>query len=308
MYRRKQKRRLASLVALVLLMQTAGPRRDNAPGRGKGAPGFARLGFARVNPRPVWRAFAESGHPDEALFRRQTLMSIGQFHALLRDLRPIEEPLQAHATTMAFADKILLVFHWLVGYADYPVLGALFGTTPPVISALLSAALPLLAGHFASAIPNRVADESPSRLSAQVVAVLGRCVHGQRGQSGVATHLLVDYDGYIASFVTSVTLRATNSDAAPHFDSFTALLGGDRYVIGDRSYDGVPYVLSETEMAGDAQYAQWQREQQALQQATAFVARCRVLSAENRFKHQRDKHIACVFIICGWHNWLKERT
>lgn len=144
-----RKRTRRCLLALLLLCR---PERADqlSLGRGRGAPGFGRKAFKRQQPHLVWRYFSqvEEAERAERLFASRTLMSLGQFSALLRELGHMKEPLGLCATRMSFSDKVLLVFFWLVNYQDYAVLGRLFGTTRAVISGLIKAALPLLQAHF----------------------------------------------------------------------------------------------------------------------------------------------------------------
>lgn len=46
-------------------------------------------------------------------------------------------------------------------------------------------------------------------------------------------------------------------------------------------------------------------EQVIIEHVNSFIKSCKVLSKKNQFIHGRDKHIASVFIVCGWYNWMK---
>ena len=313
-----RKQRLFCLGALQLLCQIVFHRptqRASATlGRGYGAPGFTRASFERIRAKPVWRAFRD-GTGDAKAFEHQCLMTVDEFRVLLLSLQHMREPLAGQATTLRFEDKILLIFHWLVQYVDYKVLAQRFGTTTPVITALFTAALPLLVGHFTRAIPNRLANDSTrqaSALSDQIVAVITQAQHSRKKDGdndvfphGMSTHMLVDYDGYIASFVTAVSQRVYVHEVTDRFDSFNALLG-ERYVIGDRAYSGAPRVVTDADpRINGLELALYEEQRRVTQPVNDFIAQCRVVSRENRFKHSRDKHIAVVFIVCGWYNWLR---
>ena len=90
-------------------------------GRGYGAPGFSRFSFKRQKPKPVWESFLE--HSNNRLFQSHTRMYIDEFESLLGDVAYLEQRLESVATKLTFANKILLLFFWIVKYHDYATLG-----------------------------------------------------------------------------------------------------------------------------------------------------------------------------------------
>jgi len=291
-------------------------------GRGYGAPGHKRSSFKRQEAKPVWESFVESGN--DRLFQSHTRMYIDEFDALLVDLDDLKLLLSKVATKLTFSNKILLLFFWIVKYHDYATLAWIFGSSPPVIVQLIDLALPLLVGHFVKFIPNRIESDKTSSLSTNIVAIIDSTIHARRKNAkdqhihwnehyhchGMLTHLLVDFDGYIASFVTSVAAKMHDSNASRYFKPFVRLLEG-RYVIGDPGYNGVPYVVSglKFNQLNSDERREFdlisRSEQVIIEHVNSFIKSCKVLSKKNQFIHGRDKHISCVFIVCGWYNWIK---
>jgi hypothetical protein len=291
-------------------------------GRGYGAPGFKRSVFKRQAPKPVWESFLEQRN--NRLFETHTRMYVDEFSVLLEELQYLEVSLEKVATKLTFANKILLIFFWIVKYHDYATLAWIFGSSPAVISVLIDVALPLLAIHFLRSIPNRIESDTVSSLSHRIVAVIDSTIHARRKASkdqhlywndhyqmhGMMTHLLVDLDGYIASFITSVASKLHDSNASRYFASFIRLLAG-RYALGDPGYNGVPYVISglKFNQLTSEERKEFDRisrsEQVVVEHVNSFIKSCKVLSRKNQFIHGRDKHIFCVFIVCGWFNWMR---
>lgn len=291
-------------------------------GRGYGAPGHKRNSFKRQKAKPVWESFVESGN--DRLFQSHTRMYIDEFNALLDDVKDLKLLLAKVATKLRFSNKILLLFFWIVKYHDYATLAWIFGSSRPVIVQLIDLALPLLVGHFVKFIPNRIESDKTSSLSSNIVAVIDSTIHARRKNAkdqhvhwnehyhchGMLTHLLVDFDGFIASFVTSVAAKMHDSNASRYFKPFVRLLDG-RYAIGDPGYNGVPYVVSglKFNQLNSDEKREFDRvsrsEQVIIEHVNSFIKSCKVLSKKNQFIHGRDKHISCVFIVCGWYNWMK---
>jgi len=124
------------------------------------------------------------------------------------------------------------------------------------------------------------------------------------------TTLLVDFEGYICSFVTNGSARLHDSTASFYFPSFAKILGTN-YALGDPGYSGVPYVVSGfkiSQLNNDDKKCFdriTRNEQVIVEHVNLFIKSCKCLSKRNQFVHGREKHVMCVFIVCGWYNWIK---
>ena len=85
-----------------------------------------------------------------------------------------------------------------------------------------------------------------------------------------------------------------------------AVVPGDHeiFLVATRRFNGNHVAFRAFDIHDDER-ALIDEQRRVMQPVDAFIAQCRVLSRENRYKHSRDKHIACVFIVCGWYNWLR---
>jgi len=98
--------------------------------------------------------------------------------------------------------------------------------------------------------------------------------------------------------------------AARHMKSIVRVLK-NKFALGDPGYEGVPYVVSgfKSNLLTSNERIVFDRisrsEQVAIEHVNNFLKSCKSLSKRNQFIHSRDKHIACVFIVCGWYNWMK---
>jgi hypothetical protein len=200
-----RKRRLLSMTTTLLASLCATGRLRNGPAAGdaKSTDRAPVKTKGRVQAKRVWRAFAESPQREEAdaQFREKTLLSIAQFETLLHESAlVVQEQIRGVATTFTFADKLLLVFYWLVDYPLYTALAAEFGTTITVVADLLREALPALATHFARFLSN---EPGAVRKTERLVSVMGG-VKDSRNRQDV-TQLLLDERGRIVSFLTETT-------------------------------------------------------------------------------------------------------
>jgi hypothetical protein len=131
------------------------------------------------------------------------------------------------------------------------------------------------------------------------------------------THLLVDFDGFIVALQTNVAGRIHDSNAARHNKLFKKILSGGgkkKFALGDPGYAGVEWVVSGfktnqlKDLPGREKFDDVSRSEQAqVEHVNNFIKKCKVLSKSHIFVHSREKHIACVFIVCGWYNFMKER-
>ena len=121
------------------------------------------------------------------------------------------------------------------------------------------------------------------------------------------TTLLLNYDHYIACFVTGGMGRMHDA-AAKHMKCFVKILQG-KYALGDPGYEGVPYVvagfksnqLQQQEKDERNKFDRISRKEQIpIEHVNNFIKSCRVLSKRNQFIHSRDKHIA----LCFYSMWL----
>jgi hypothetical protein len=252
-------------------------------------------------------------------------MYLNEFEEMIENLRNFEAEIDSVATKLTFENKILLVFLWIVKYVDYSVLSFLFGTTKSVVSMLIDCLLPRLASHFISYISNEVQSNTTSSLSTNIVAVIDSTIHATRKPSlnqhlsysdhykrhGMMTTLLVDFDGYIICLNTGGKARMHDSMSSVFMHNFRRILGR-RYALGDPGYAGVDYVVSgfKTNQLINEERRVFDRisrtEQVVIEHVNNFIKTCHSLSKSNQFHHSTEKHVAIVFVVSGWYNWMKE--
>jgi hypothetical protein len=125
------------------------------------------------------------------------------------------------------------------------------------------------------------------------------------------THLLVTFNGDIAAVQTNVLGRVHDSTAARRNKLFPQVLGKNRFALGDPGYAGVPWVVAgfKTNQLKTPEARRFdtisRAEQAQVEHVNNFIKKCQVLSKTNMFRQGREKHVACVFIVCGWFNWMK---
>jgi hypothetical protein len=291
-------------------------------GSGKGTPGLKRSKRTRIKPKDVWASCLESNN--NKLFEKLTRMYIDEFQELLHDVSYLKIHPSIVSLSLSFENIILLVFIWLVKYPDYTFLAVTFGTSRTIVCEIINNIIPLLAAHFATFIPNRVESVMTSSLSENIVCVIDSTLHAIRKppknqhlhwnehykRHGMMTTLLVDFEGYITSFVTGALAVQHDATAAFYMKSFVNLLNG-KFALGDPGYAGVPYVVSgykTNQLTSPVRrlFDKTSRSEQVIvEHVNNFIKSCRCLSKRHQFAHTKDKHVLCVFIICGWYNWMK---
>ena len=128
---------------------------------------------------------------------------------------------------------------------------------------------------------------------------------------GMMAHLLVDFDGYIVAVQTNVQGRVHDANAAQYNKLFPSILG-NKFALGDPGYARVSSVvdgLKSNQLNSQAarEFDKITRtEQVIIEHINKHIKGCKVLSKRHMFMHGRELHICCVFIICGWFNWMKE--
>jgi hypothetical protein len=293
-------------------------------GLGRGMPGRKRAKQYRHQPVPLWQRFLERNQ--EPCLLGLTRMTLSQFSALIEVLSPfLSGKITGLGTKMAFEDKLILIFLWIYKYPDYATLSELFGVSPAVISNLIDGILPHLAEFFLQWIPNDINPEAESSsMSKKIVAVIDSTLHAIRRPSrnqhhyynshyerhGILTHLLVDFHGYIRAIQTNVMGRIHDSNAANHNKCFPHLLR-DKFALGDPGFAGVSWVVAglKTNQLKSPSHVEFDRisrsEQSIVEHVNGFIKTCKVLSKSHQFVHSREKHVACIIIVCGWFNWIK---
>ena len=287
-----------------------------------------KINYFRIFPRRtysgVFSVFKEANV--NRAFESHTRMYLDEFQFLVDELNYLKKhpKLSKVATKICFEDKILLTIIWIVKYVDYAVLSHMFSISPPVISKLLKTIFPLLVEYFIKFIPNDIISETTSKLSSKIVAVIDSTIHATKKPAknqhlaynehyrrhGIMTTLLVDYDNYISCFVTAGAGRMHDATAARHMKCFVRVLN-NRFALGDPGYEGVPYVVSglKTNQLNSPERISFdaisRNEQVRVEHVNNFIKSCKVLSKRNQFYHSKEMHIACVFIVCGWYNWMK---
>lgn len=184
--------------------------------------------------------------------------------------------------------------------------------------------MPHLAGYFARFIPNTVESELTSSLSSSIVAVIDSTIHARTKSAknqhhdyskhyerhGMMTTLLVDFDARISSVVTNGKSILHDSMASFFMRGMAKVLGS-KYALADTGYSKVPFVVcgftsnlvnSDERRTFDTVSRE---EQKVVEHVNNFIKKCKVLSKRNQFIHSRDMHVCCVFLVCGWYNWMK---
>lgn len=124
------------------------------------------------------------------------------------------------------------------------------------------------------------------------------------------TTLLVDFDARISSVVTNGKSILHDSMASFFMRGMAKVLGS-KYALADTGYSKVPFVVcgftsnlvnSDERRTFDTVSRE---EQKVVEHVNNFIKKCKVLSKRNQFIHSRDMHVCCVFLVCGWYNWMK---
>ncbi len=125
------------------------------------------------------------------------------------------------------------------------------------------------------------------------------------------THLLVDFEGMIIAVTTNVLGHMHDSSMAQHNIFFKEVLGPGRFALGDPGFSGVPYVVSglttpQLRTQADLKFDDITRSEQSIvEHVNNFIKKCEVLSKSSKFIHKPQKLVNCVFILCGWLNWMR---
>lgn len=293
-------------------------------GRGKGAPGFPRW-KRRIKTQSVdlWQLIQDTD--DENRLHGLCHMYIAEFQHLLETCT-FSDQISHIATRMTFANKLLLIFIWLVKYPDYSVLCQIFGTSTTVVSSILHNTLPYLVDHFIQFIPGRLSGTEPtSHLSPLIKCVIDATIHPIRRPSidqylyyngnyethGILTHLLVDFDANIIALSTNVLGHMHDATSARHNTHFKEIMTGC-YALGDPGYGGVPYVVAgfksnQVHTEADRTFDRISRsEQVVVEHVNAFLKQVEVLSKRSKFEHEISMLVSAVFIVCGWYNFSKQ--
>jgi hypothetical protein len=307
------------LVGSEILRKVYDPRH----GRGYGAPGHKRAKHQRRKTVDLWRVLQQFGDRN---FEGLTRMFLDEFRAMLDDLTYLktEPAIENVATKFTFENKVLCLFVWIVKYCDYAVLSIMFGSSNAVISSLITSLLPFVAGHFSRFIPGVIKSDLTSSLSSSIVAVIDSTIHARTKSAknqhhdyskhyerhGMMTTLLVDFDANISAVVTNGKAILHDSMASFFMRPMAKVLDS-KFALADTGYSKVPYVVcgltsnrvnDEEKRTFDAVSRE---EQKVVEHVNNFIKKCQVLSKRNQFLHARDLHVSCVFLICGWYNFMK---
>jgi hypothetical protein len=210
-------------------------------------------------------------------------------------------------------------------YPRYAVLGELFGISIRTVSVLITAALPLLANHFLSYIPENIDSDTTSHLSNNIIAIVDPTIHPTRKPAskqhlwwnghykthGVLTHLLLDFDGFIASITTNVKGHSHDSNASQYNTPFQLILG-KKFALGDPGFQGLSWVVpgfkpSHVNTRAEEVFDDISRTEQApIEHVNNFIKKSATISKLGKFIHGHEKLAACVFIVCGWYNRKRE--
>jgi hypothetical protein len=294
-------------------------------GRGYGAPGHKRAKHKRRKPVDVWGMLQQFGDKN---FESLTRMYLDEFKVLLDEVAHLENDhvIKNVATRLSFENKVLCLFLWIVKYCDYPVLSFLFGSSNAVMSGLITTLLPYLAGYFICFIPNAIESDLTSSLSSSIVGVIDSTIHARTKSAknqhhdyskhyerhGMMTNLLVDFDAKISVVVTNGKSILHDSMASFFMRSMVKVLG-PKFALADTGYSKVPFVVcgltsnhvnSDEKMRFDTVSRE---EQKVVEHVNNFIKKCKVLSKRNQFIHSRNMQVCCVFLVCGWYNWMKEK-
>jgi hypothetical protein len=225
---------------------------------------------------------------------------------------------------LTFADKVLMLFVWLVKYPSYGKLSELFGTTLTVVSTIITHYHHHFVVYFKRYIPNKFQKHcSTSVLSNNIVAIIdstihaiqkpARCQHlhynSNYQRHSMLTHLLVDFDNLIVAVETNVKGRIHDANAAQNNFHFQQILQ-NKFALGDPGYARVFYVIvgyKSNEIHQNVQlvFDQISRQEQiGIGHVNRHLKQCKVLSKHSQFIHNRTMHVGCVFLIYGWYNWM----
>jgi len=328
----EKKKKIAAIIFLIMCQPTlwypiwcgnemAAKIYNPTLGRGKGSRGFKRKFCKRPIVVDLWASLQVQ---NDRIFESLTRMKKDEFVFLVDEMKHQINSFAQVAQKMTFENKLLLILLWIVKYPEYASLSVMFGVSKSVISVLLNVGLPLFVDYFSQFVKNEIESDSTSSLSHRIVAVIDSTIHTTKKPSknqhlsfsnhynrhGMMTNLLVNFDGYIVAFVTGGAARMNDSMASYFFPTFVRALGS-KYCLGDPGYQGVPYVVSGLKSNQLLSHAHHQfdrvsrSEQVVVEHVNCFIKSCKSLSKRNQFIHGREKHIACVIIVCGWHNWMK---
>lgn len=273
----------------------------------------------------VWSSLMEKGN---VRVEGMIHMTVEQFLVLLKLLKEanVNDALRRTAFSMTFENKILLVFVWIVSYPTYAVLATMFGVSKSVISDLITTALPHVMSFFVQYIPNSVSScITTSALSEDIFTVIDGTVHRIWRPSTnqfktwndhyqihcISSLLLVDFDGYVVACSTNIDGFVHDATSAHYNEAFPEVLEGT-LALGDTGFGGVSYVVSglrsnQVRTASEKLFDKISRSEQVIvEHINNFIKKCASINKLSPFIHNRCHLTACVFICCGWYNWMKQ--
>ncbi len=118
------------------------------------------------------------------------------------------------------------------------------------------------------------------------------------------TQLLIDYDGYVVAFCTSIEGRTHENLTATYNDLFRRVVARD-WVLTDTGFS------TSYNIAGKPKYKTFggkmydritRREQVLIENVNSYLKQCRSINKEDTFRHNESKLVACVIIGIGLYN------
>ena len=130
---------------------------------------------------------------------------------------------------------------------------------------------------------------------------------GHYRMHGKLSQILLDYEGYVVSFLTNIKGKIHDSLAAKYNKWFKEIVGTD-FVLGDPGFNGVGYVVSGFKSSSLSRWEQHifdtisRREQVLIENANKNIKECRSVNKSDVFRHGEARLLACVFISIGLYN------
>ncbi len=227
--------------------------------------------------------------------------------------------------SMSVANKVLLSLHFVIQYTGANNLACLFNVSDYYVSKVLDEVFPYLVEFFVQFVPNKKIHETRSRLHSKLKFIIDGTLHkkqklpgnvdedynGHYKMHGKLTQILLDYDGYVISFMTNIKGRIHDSMAALYNKDFKRIVGNN-FALGDPGFAGVDYVISGFKPTSLQTWEQYvfdaisRQEQVMIENANKFIKENKSVNKQDTFKHGEHRLLACVFISIGLYNLKKD--
>jgi hypothetical protein len=228
------------------------------------------------------------------------------------------------ATHLSFADKVLLLFIWIVQYPTLALIVELFVGSTAVMSVFIRKGLKVIAPFFKHFIPHSFGEDPISSfLSENIIGIIDGTVHKIRRPSHDqhlwwnahyemhATHslFLIAFDGRIIAIVTGILGSIHGAVAAKHAQIFRECLQSN-LALGDPGFGGISYIVSglrsnQVTTDGRKEFDRISRSEQVkIEHVNNFVKKSKSLSKTDQFIHNIPMLNLTVLIGAGWYNFM----